>query len=129
MRNTALRWLVLTAVVLSCSCRARGVAPAAPTPGLAFKGYELSSWPAGAEWYFALLLGTNRIKTCEEVTATDVRLEGAEALKEQLASCPRGEQVFWSVTRVPNMALPPDAVVDEISVYCQQIGVQLHVER
>jgi hypothetical protein len=129
MRDSALRFLLLTAVVLSCSCQAGGVTPAEPTPPLAFKGYELYSWSVGGGWHFALLLGTNRIKTYDEVTASDVRLEGTAALKERLAGLARGEHVFWSVTRVPNMALPPDAVVDEISVYCQQIGVQLVVEQ
>jgi hypothetical protein len=115
--------------VLLCSCQSEGAASAEETPVLAFKGYELYSWAAGDEWHFALLKGTNRIKSYEEITATDVRLDGTEALKERLAGLARGEHVFWVVTFVPKMALPPDAVVSEIGLHCRRMGVQLVIER
>jgi hypothetical protein len=122
-------WLVLTAMALLCSCQPEGAASPEATPSLAFKGYELYSWPAAGEWHFALLPGTNRIKTFEEITSPSVRLDGIDALQEELAGLARGEQVFWVVTRVPHMALPPDAVIDEIGLHCRRIGVQLTIER
>jgi hypothetical protein len=52
-----------------------------------------------------------------------------DELKGRLAGLARGEQVFWSAKLVPGMAWPPDAMIEDISDYCRQIGVQLHVGR
>jgi hypothetical protein len=40
------------------------------------KGYELYSWreKSSGDWYFALLPGTNRLKTYDEITAPQTQL-------------------------------------------------------
>src|SRR5919206_1911803 len=60
------------------------------------KGYELYSWRARGEWYFALLIGTNRLKTRREVRAPGARLRGVEALKRRLDLLGEGEEVSWA---------------------------------
>ena len=37
------------------------------------KGWELYSWQSSDGWYFALVEGTNRLKTFEEISAPDVQ--------------------------------------------------------
>ena len=84
---------------------------------LAFKGVELYSWQDGTdEWQYALLPGTNRIKTLEEVLANPLDQTGLEAAITKLAA---GETVFWT-TRVVGedfaitLAYPPQEVSDAI---------------
>ena len=96
------------------------------SPTLAMKGYELYSWRIQDDWYFALVPGTNRIKESEEVTSPDVRVQGLEALGEALDELPRGEQIFWSASLAPNMALADDTIVRQIEVLCRQRGITLH---
>lgn len=91
------------------------------------KGYELYSWHGEEEWYFALLQGTNRIKTYEEVTAPEVRLCGLNALKEGLDRLASGETVFWLAERVAGMALPSDALIHEVRTCCEQRDIQLEI--
>jgi hypothetical protein len=93
------------------------------------KGYELYSWHAAGDWYFSLLVGTNRLKTRDEVTAQETRLLGVEALKEKLQKLPKGEEVIWSVGLVPGMSLPADEVIKEIRVYCDERGIKLRLIR
>ena len=99
------------------------------TPTLSMKGYELYSWRADNHWYFALVMGTNRVKTYEEIVAPSVRLENMEALLDELDLLPVGEQVFWLATRVPNTSLPPGDMVNAIVAHCSNIGVYLEIVR
>jgi uncharacterized repeat protein (TIGR01451 family) len=93
------------------------------------KGYELYSWQIDRDWRFALVLGTNRVKTYDEVTSPELVVQGVQVLKRELDQLPSGAQVFWSAQRVPNMVLPPDDIVEEISAHCQRLGVQLWIDR
>ncbi len=93
------------------------------------KGYELYSWQGGGDWHFALLVGTNRLKTHNEVTSPDVRVQGTEALKRELSRLPNEERVFWSGQRVGGLTMPPDDIISEISTHCAQLGIQLEVDR
>ena len=53
---------------------------------LAFKGMELYSWQSEAgEWQYAILVGTNRNKTLDEVRATSLDLQEVKATIEKLA--------------------------------------------
>ena len=87
------------------------------------------SWQVGEVWYFSLLVGTNRLKTPDEISSSETRLEGLEALERELDKLPRGEQVFWSAKRVQNTTLPPDEVIGAISAYCRERGILLTVDR
>jgi hypothetical protein len=92
------------------------------------KGYELYSWQVQGEWYFALVIGTNRIKTYDEIASSEVRVRGLDSLKSELDQLPSGEQVFWITQRVPNVTLPPGEMIDETSAYCRQRGIELDIE-
>ncbi len=94
-------------------------------PGLAMKGYELYSWQEGADWQFALLIGTNREKTEDEVRAATVSLT---ALQDALAQLPAGEQIFW-VERA-GFPLPDGTVREAVQSACEAGGLELSlVER
>jgi hypothetical protein len=89
------------------------------------KGYELYSWQKDGQWYFSILLGTNRLKTIEEVQRQDKALKGVAMLKDQLNTIPRGGQVFWNNWSVPNLQMPSESTVEEIRQYAAAQGLDL----
>jgi hypothetical protein len=89
------------------------------------KGYELYSWKIRGEWYFSLLVGTNRLKTRQEITSTKVRLKGVKALKKKLSQIPKGAQIFMPGASMRNMDLPPQEIMKVISSYCKERGIEL----
>jgi len=91
------------------------------------KGYELYSWQIRGEWYFSLLVGTNRLKTRNEVTSTKVRVKGIKALKKKLNRLPKDEDISWSASLISRMTLLPDEVIEEIKAYCDQRGIILRL--
>jgi hypothetical protein len=93
------------------------------------KGYELYSWQVQGEWVFVLVVGTNRLKTYDEISAPEVGVKGLDAIKGELDLLPAGEYVFWTAGRVPNTVLPPSELVGEIVAYCTQRGIRLDVEQ
>lgn len=127
--------LLVLALLSVCACGAFE-APIEPTgiPTLAprarsMKGYEMYSWQMRGVWYFSLVVGTDRFKTYDEISSPELRLHGLEALESELDELPRGEQVFWSAQRVPNTAWPPVTMIEEISAYCRERGIQLEIEQ
>ena len=102
---------------------------------LSMKGYELYSWPAGQDWDFALMIGTNRLKSLEEIKSPDHTLHGVEAAKSALRGLPTGEQVFWegegwlqqSQMAAGSVAIPPSPIREEIADLCSQLGIRLTV--
>jgi hypothetical protein len=93
------------------------------------KGYELYSWQRDGDWHFALLVGTNRIKTHDEVTSPEAGVQGTEALKRELSRLPKGEPVVWSPLRVAGLTMPPNDTISEINEYSAQLGIQLEIDR
>jgi hypothetical protein len=91
------------------------------------KGYELYSWQLRGEWYFALLVGTNRLKIRSEINSPKARVRGIKALKKQLDRLAAGEEVFWSGGRVFGTVIPPERIVEEIKKYCNRYGIIVHV--
>ncbi len=69
------------------------------------KGYELYSWSQDGRWHFALMTGTNRNKTLEEVISSEdivseagevrIHVVGVNAAKAALGKLRTGEEVFW----------------------------------
>jgi hypothetical protein len=104
------------------------------------KGYELYSWEENGQWHFTLITGTNRVKTVEEISSgedfisetgwVNVHVVGVDAVKDVLCRVPRGESVFWcgglhigdTAGRI-KLELPPGVVVDVISEYAEQCGL------
>ena len=126
--------LALVLAALTACQAGRGAAVATPmtagaTATLAMKGYELYSWQAGGEWCFSLVLGTNRLKTYQEVKADTVAVKGLDSIQARLEQLPRGEQVFWVKQGVPGMSLPPDAIIEQIKQLCGRLGISIAVVR
>ncbi|MBI5510197.1 MAG: hypothetical protein HY903_15680 [Deltaproteobacteria bacterium] len=118
----------------------------APMPA-SMKGYELYSREVGAgRWFYTLITGTNRLKTCEEIVSTGGRdlttdgwvrvtvleTESAEAWMDYL---PLGSDVVWlagpSWEAAPGescgTSLPPAEVVAAVRSYCEARGINLGV--
>jgi len=98
---------------------------AAPLEEHSMKGYELYSWQSDGNWFFSLLIGTNRMKTIEEITDPVMRLEGVDALKVQLEKLPVGEFVSWfPLQSEPGAGYPPVKTMEEIQNICSARGLE-----
>jgi hypothetical protein len=95
----------------------------APLEGKSMKGWEIYSWQVDGVWYYALLVGTNRNKTLEEVQDPAVRLASLEVLKERLAGLAEGEWVTWLVLDYGGLELPPQTVLDEVRAWAEGHGL------
>ena len=110
--------------------RSQATAPTAPRPpGHAFKGYELYSWQdGGGSWRYALLEGTNRLKSPAEVATAGV---AEDQLRLRLAELPQGESVSWcppyAVETEVQLATPPEAVVTALLAYAHERELHLTV--
>jgi hypothetical protein len=106
------------------------------------KGYELYSWPEGNQWYFSILVGTNRIKTYNEVTSNIhseihlITVKGIDNLKLVLARFPENEYITligkgWLQScwggNYGNLQLPPQNFIDDITLFCSQKKLNLQV--
>ena len=58
-------------------------------------GWELYSWRTENSWNYSIVIGTNRLKTYDEVTSSKILVTGEEKLKEILRLFPQGEQIMW----------------------------------
>ena len=118
----ALCSLLLALLLVAC-------APAQPpTPQLSqgsMKGYELYSWQQAGQWYFSVLIGTNREKTLTEIQSPDTSLRGLDALQPVLKKIPAGQYVMWSTRS--GLSFPPDAIVSQVVQICQEQGLQLSI--
>lgn len=98
----------------------------------AFKGMELYSWQnKNGEWQYAVLEGTNRNKTLDEIQSTPLDLSG---VKNAIAQMAVGESLFWmnnvydtSSGQVLNLPFPPDAVVNELKEFAREQQVDLYI--
>jgi hypothetical protein len=102
--------------------------PAIPDlPKDSMKGYELYSWQEGEQWYFSVLVGTNREKTLEEIQAPDVTLKDLDALKLALGKIQSGQYIGWSTRE--GLDFPPDAMVREVQKICKDRGLELNIAK
>jgi len=88
-----------------------------------FKGMELYSWkPAGGEWNFTLLAGTNRQKPISEIIASRTAIVRVFTLKRKLSQLANGEQVFWgNVAKEP----VPGEMIKELIAFCGELYIKL----
>ena len=123
-----LRKALVTMIVLA--------ALAVCAPAQAMKGYELYSWKVKGRWHYALLEGTNRAKSYDEITATATERVGMAALEAELKKLARGEEVFWmsaahgSVMKPtakgsPILELPSRQRINRVKAYCEKLGIKL----
>ena len=127
MKLTSFVVPIFVVVILLGCCQASLAQSREANPPHSMKGYELYSWKFRGEWYFSLLVGTNRLKSRKEVTSLKVRVKGVEALKLRLNRLSRGEEVSWSEGLIPRMVLPSDNIIKEVETYCNQHGLILRV--
>ena len=91
-----------------------------------FKGVELYSWQdARTGWAFALLDGTNRLKTAAEVKGPRNRIAGVAELKKALARLAVGENVYWTHP-IEGFEYPPAATVQEVRACAKRLNITLH---
>jgi hypothetical protein len=90
-----------------------------------FKGVELYSWrDSKGDWVFALLSGTNRLKTAEEVKAPKNQIAGQGELEKAFARLAIDERVSWS-HRIEGFEYPPEGTIKRIEELAQKSGVTL----
>ena len=120
---------MLLALLLACLTGMSGCA--APTTAVRpeFKGVELYSWldPATQGWRFALLPGTNRIKTAGEIRGSSDVAVSVDGLKRRISDLAPSESVFWAAPATGQFSLPPPAVVGDVIAYAASVGVNVHV--
>lgn len=123
------RVIIIGCLVLTLSGCLQPPGPASPS-GTAVKGYELYSWQddSGA-WKFALLIGTNRLKTEPEIQAAALN---EQDLLDQFRGLEAGQTVFWidspgalSDSSGLKLQLPPAETVAAVSGSAEEQGVAL----
>jgi hypothetical protein len=100
------------------------------------KGWELYSWHNGNDWNYSILIGTDRLKTYDEVTKNEIVVTGKDSLKMVLDRFPAGETITligrgwlercWG-GNFNNLSLPPKDIIDEIKQYCSNINLILQI--
>jgi hypothetical protein len=104
------------------------------TPSM--KGWELYSWPNGNDWNYALLPGTNRLKSYGEVVNSPYRVTGIEMLERMLLKLPEGESIIWIEEGWLNsiwgdshfdLQLPDLITVNKVKDFCTQENIDLHI--
>ena len=123
-----MRTLILALLICVASGPLRGQEdPGALRP--AFKGVELYSWKdcSSCAWQFALLPGTNRLKTLDEIKEPTRTILGVTQLRQHLLRLPGGENVFWSSRSLPGLSLPEPDTVAELVGFSAEHNVTLRV--
>ena len=120
---------LLFVFLLGCCLSACAPAPQ-PTPDLSagsMKGYELYSWQQSGQWYFSVLIGTNREKTLAEIQSPDNRLEGLDALLPVLKKIPAGQYVSWAART--GLDFPPEPILSQVQQTCRDQGLELTINK
>jgi len=89
------------------------------------KGYELYSWQEEGQWTFALLVGTNREKTLEEIKSADILLSGVDELESVLETIPSGQYITWSSRET--LSFPPDDIRKRVEQVCEEQSLVLSI--
>jgi hypothetical protein len=115
----ALLLLAMTAVV---------VQPAFGRAHKSFEGIELYSWKGPAEnWCFALLPGTNRLKTVTEIKKKKNKISSVLELRKKFLKLAEGEQIFWSSPDSGGFTFPDEKTKSEIMDAAKKADVELHL--
>jgi len=124
MRSIASAFLLLFGVITVMSAQAQE----RPSEK-AVKGVELYSWknPSG-DWVFALLPGTNRLKTESEIQNWRNVIPNIAVLEKRFSRLAVGEQVFWfNAAELKGLAFPDDKMMDEVGSAAKRANIELHV--
>jgi len=98
----------------------------------AFKGMELYSWQnESGDWRYAILEGTNRNKTLEEVQAMPIDLQD---VKTEIGRLAIGESLIWMNSvydtrsgETLNLPYPPDSVIHELQNFAREKQINIYV--
>ena len=148
--HTSTLIVVVAFIVSACTPSVRTPAPSAivatPLPHSA-KGYELYSWQANDQWHFALVTGTNRVKSLEEITANEntvtsdgwvrIGVQGVDAIQNVLSGLTQHEEILWvgkqwleqAQVQADSITLPPQEIIDVVQGYCKRSGLELQVSK
>jgi len=133
IRHGLLLGMLLTAVWLTACDQTPAQTPTtiteSPLPGAAMKGMDLYSWQNEAgSWRFAILPGTNRQKTADELVTEAINLE---AVKSAFGDLPAGELLYWNNAQTVATAdrlvltLPPGEVVSTLRAHAAAAQIEL----
>jgi len=100
------------------------------------KGYELYSWKSKGTWHYALVVGTNRAKSYDEIISANTERKGTEALEAELKKIPRGAEVVWRGDAPPgakrsatsmgiDLKHPSRKRIERIKEICESLGIKL----
>jgi hypothetical protein len=118
--------LVLAALTVTALC-AVGHADDERPARRQFKGVELYSWKDKAgDWRFALLSGTNVLKTEKQVKEAKEQYKGTAELKKQLGHLAVGEQVVWA-HRIAGFEFPLEETRKEIQKAAKGAEIKLTI--
>jgi hypothetical protein len=113
------------AVGLCAAALAVAAASADDLPRRSFKGWELYAWQDGGGWKFSLLVGTNRIKFCDEMKNP----KGALDLAQAEAALDRLAELEWvSLWLLPELqrrcgiTQPPAHMMERLGRACARQG-------
>lgn len=127
METKGLRAL-LTVLVFGIALGGCVPSPTPSPPSTSMKGWELYSWqPENNQWRFVLVVGTNRLKSNEEILSNSSAVNGVERIKDKLAQLQKGEQVFWAAPPDSPFRLPPPSIIQDLEAVLASRGVTLTV--
>ncbi len=81
------------------------------------------------DWQFALLPGTNRLKTLTEILEPAKAISGVAELQQQLARLAKGEQVFWFNRSQAELSYPEPAIFAQIVGFSAQRKIAVVVQQ
>ena len=123
-----IRWLISLILLTLFLNACQKANPLVIEPGVeSMKGYELYSWEKNDEWYFSILIGTNREKTLEEIQSPDAVLKGMDELEAALESIPARQYVTWSAPEP--LAFPSENLIQQVQKICKEQGLELGIAR
>jgi hypothetical protein len=122
--------LIVSLFVIGCAANA---APSS-TSTHSMKGWELYSWSSGCTnadaTCFALLVGTNRMKSVDEIKQTPLTLQQLDAALAKLAT---GDEILWraptSEFTLPDPMQPTTDPLRRAEATIQRLGLKLTVAR
>ena len=119
---------VFIAAIISLFTLTAATAAPAERQAKRFKGVELYSWQSetGA-WHYAMLDGTNRLKTNEEIKASPERFENLKALQIAISQLAEGEFVRWS-DKLGAFKMPSKEVRAAVAKTAKQARVKLSID-
>ena len=111
-------------VVIEANAATASALAARKAPSLAKKksqkGWELYTWQEDEVTYFALLPGTNRLKTAQEIK--DIAVKDIRASRAQLDQLQKCESVFLHGRRLNTKASA--TLTKQLTEYCKKIGLK-----